>query len=76
MLTQCMDIVLIVDNIDDFANNTLLFLTIVAVCCKAIVIAFRRNTISILTEILTKTPCKPHDEEETMIQMKFEIFIR
>jgi len=38
MITQFMDIILVVDNIDDFATNTLMFLTIVAVTCKATVI--------------------------------------
>jgi len=35
IITQVMDIILVVDNIDDFATNTLMFLTIVAVTCKA-----------------------------------------
>ncbi|XP_036149725.1 uncharacterized protein LOC105830620 [Monomorium pharaonis] len=76
MLTQFLDIVLIVDNIDDFATNTLMFLTIVAVCCKATVVVVRRNAITNLVQVLTKTPCKPCDEDEAAIQTKFDMFIR
>ncbi|XP_012059526.1 PREDICTED: odorant receptor Or1-like [Atta cephalotes] len=76
VLTQFMDIVLIVDNIDDFATNTLMFLTIVAVCCKATVVVVRRNAITNLVQILMKTPCKPCDEDEVVIQTKYDMFIR
>ncbi|XP_011067878.1 PREDICTED: odorant receptor 22b-like [Acromyrmex echinatior] len=75
VLTQFMDIVLIVDNIDDFATNTLMFLTIVAVCCKATVIVVRRNAIINLVQILLKAPYKPRDEDEVAIQTKFDKFI-
>lgn len=76
VLAQFMDIVLIVDNIDDFATNTLMFLTIVAVCCKATVVVVRRNAITNLMQVLTKTPCKPSDEDEVAIQTKFDMFLR
>ncbi|XP_011869110.1 PREDICTED: putative odorant receptor 71a isoform X1 [Vollenhovia emeryi] len=76
VLTQFMDIVLVVDNIDDFATNTLMFLTIVAVCCKATVVVVRRNAIINLVQVLLKTPCKPRNEDEATIQTKFDKFIR
>ncbi|XP_018372522.1 PREDICTED: uncharacterized protein LOC108767263 [Trachymyrmex cornetzi] len=76
VLTQFMDIILIVDNVDDFATNTLMFLTIVAVCCKATVVVVRRNAIINLVQILLKAPCKPRDEDEIAIQTKFDKFIR
>jgi len=76
MLTQFMDIVLIVDNVDDFATNTLMFLTIVTVCCKVTVLVVRRNAIIKMVQILLKAPCKPRDEDETTIQTKFDNFIR
>ncbi|XP_012059522.1 PREDICTED: odorant receptor 46a, isoform A-like [Atta cephalotes] len=76
VLTQFMDIVLIVDNIDDFATNTLMFLTIVAVCCKATVVVVRRNAIINLVQILLKAPYKPRDEDEVAIQTKFDKFIK
>ncbi|XP_011705076.1 PREDICTED: uncharacterized protein LOC105460329 [Wasmannia auropunctata] len=76
MLTQFMDIILVVDNIEDFATNTLMFLTVVAVCCKATVIVVRRNAITNLMQVLMKTLCKPHDEDEVAIQTKFDLFNR
>jgi len=76
VITQFMDIILIVDNIDDFATNTLMFLTIVAVCCKATVVVVRRNAIINLVQILLKAPYKPRDEDEVAIQIKFDKFIR
>jgi len=71
-----MDIVLVVDNIDDFATNTLMFLSIVGVCCKATIVVARRNSIISLVQILLKAPYKPRDEDEVAIQMKYDKFIK
>ncbi|KYN28938.1 Odorant receptor 46a, isoform A [Trachymyrmex cornetzi] len=76
VVTQFMDIIFIVDNIDDFATNTLMFLTIVAVCCKATIVVIRRNAINNLVQLLMETPCKPRDEDELAIETKFDTFIR
>lgn len=76
VLTQFMDIVLIVDNMDDFATNSLMFMTIVGVCCKATVAVLRRDAIIDLVGMLLKEPCRPRDETEMAIQAKFDEFIR
>ncbi|XP_072762545.1 uncharacterized protein [Anoplolepis gracilipes] len=76
MLTQFMDILLVVDNIDDFATNTLMFLTIVAVTFKATIVVVRRKAIIKLVETLLTSPCKPQNEDEMAIQRKFDKFIR
>jgi len=76
MLTQLMDIILVIDNIDDFTMNSLIFMNMVAVCCKATVIVIRRNAIIELTEILLKEPCKPRDADEVAIQERLDEFIR
>jgi len=76
VLTQFMDIILIVDNVDDFTTNSLMFLTIVTVCCKATLIVVRRNTIINLVQILLKSPYKFQDANEMTIQRKFDEFIR
>ncbi|XP_011869115.1 PREDICTED: odorant receptor 46a, isoform A-like [Vollenhovia emeryi] len=76
MITQFLDIILIVDNLDDFATNTLMFLTIVAVTCKATIVVARRNAIINLVQVLLTTPCKPRDEDEVAIQTKFDKFIK
>ncbi|XP_025266804.1 odorant receptor 13a [Camponotus floridanus] len=76
MLTQFMDIVFVVDNIDDFITNTVMFLSIVGVCFKATIVIIRRNSIISLVHILLKAPYKPRDEDEMAIQMKYDKFIK
>ncbi|EZA59463.1 ObirOr5-E25 [Ooceraea biroi] len=76
VLTQFLDIVLIVDNIDDFTTNSLMLLTIVAVCCKATLVVVRRNAIINLVRMLLKDPYKLRDADEMAIQRKFDTFIR
>jgi len=76
VLTQFMDIVLIVDNVDDFTTNSLMFLTIVAVSCKATVVVVRRNAIINLVQVLLKSPYKFLDTDEMTIQRKFDKFIK
>ncbi|XP_025156406.1 odorant receptor 46a isoform X2 [Harpegnathos saltator] len=76
MLTQFMDLVLVVDNVDDFITNSLMFMTIVAVCCKATIAMLRRDVIIDLVQTLSREPCKPQDADEVAIQTKFDEFIR
>ncbi|KYM75445.1 Odorant receptor 46a, isoform B [Atta colombica] len=76
MITQFMDIILVVDNIDDFATNTLMFLTIVAVTCKATIVVVRRKAIINLVQVLLTAPYKPRNEDEMTIQTKFDKFIK
>ncbi|XP_067203544.1 odorant receptor 46a-like isoform X2 [Linepithema humile] len=73
--TQFMDVILVVDNIDDFSINILMCLTIIAVCCKATVIVVRRNAVIDLVQMLLKEPCKFQNEDEIAIQTKFDQFI-
>jgi len=76
LLTQFMDIIFIVNNVDDLATNILIFLSMVAVCCKTTVVVVRRNAIINLVEVLLKAPYKPQDEDEIVIQTKFDRFIK
>ncbi|XP_071639793.1 uncharacterized protein [Temnothorax longispinosus] len=76
LLTQFMDIIFVVNNINDFATSSVVFLTIVAVCCKATVVVARRNAIISLVQLLLEAPCKPRDENEVAIQTKFDKLIR
>lgn len=75
-LTQFMDIVFVVNNLDDFVVNSLLFVSMVAVCCKATIVIIRRSAIIDLIQVLLKEPCKPRDKDEITIQSKFDEFIR
>jgi len=76
VVTQFMDIILIVDDVDDFTINTQVFLTILGVCCKATVVVVRRNAIINLAQILLNRPFKFQDVDEMTIQKKFHMFIR
>ncbi|KAL6431335.1 hypothetical protein ACFW04_007174 [Cataglyphis niger] len=75
-LTQFMDIVLVVNNINDFVTNSILFISMIAVCCKATIIVIRRNAIIDLIQGLLKEPGKPRNKDEITIQIKFDKFIR
>ncbi|GAB1867161.1 Odorant receptor [Camponotus japonicus] len=75
-LTQFMDIVLVVDNIDDFVANSLMFVSMIGVCCKATIIVIRRSAIVNLIQVLCNKPCKPQNKDEETIQTKFDEFIR
>ncbi|XP_067203546.1 odorant receptor 46a-like isoform X2 [Linepithema humile] len=76
MLTQFTDIIFVVDNVDDFVSNSLMFVSIVAVCCKATIIVTRRSAVINLLQMLLEKPCKPENENEMGIQTKFDEFIR
>ncbi|XP_019885710.2 odorant receptor 46a-like [Camponotus floridanus] len=76
MLTQLLNIILVIDNVDDFAKNSLMFLSIVCVLFKAIAVITRRDELINLIETLQKKPCKAYNEEESDIQLKFDCMIR
>lgn len=69
MLTQLMDIILVVDNMDDFVTTSLMFLSAFGAFCKAVTVIFitRRSEIINLVKILQKKSCKPNSEEEINI---------
>ncbi|XP_072762244.1 odorant receptor 46a-like isoform X1 [Anoplolepis gracilipes] len=75
-LTFLLDIILVIDNVDDFTTNSLLLLSAISVLFKAVAIITRRGEIVNLIEILRKKPCKAYNEEESDIQMKFDRLIR
>ncbi|XP_032667812.1 odorant receptor 46a-like [Odontomachus brunneus] len=76
VLTQLMDLVLNVNNMDDFVNNSLVFVSVIVVSCKATTVMLRRSAIINLADMLLSDPCKPRDEDELAIQAKFDRFIR
>ena len=76
MLTQFLDFLFVVNNIDDFVANSIWFVSFVAMVCKATVVVIRRNAIISLIQVLLKGLCKPQDEDEIAIQTKFDQFVR
>jgi len=61
---------------DDFATNSLMLLSAIAAFCKAITAVFRRSEIISLIKILQEKPFKACNEEEIIIQMKYDCLIR
>lgn len=76
LLTQLLDAILVIENVDDFATNSLLLLSTISVLFKAIAVITRRDEIVNLIETLQKKPCKVYNEEESDIQIKFDCSIR
>lgn len=70
-LSQLMDIILIVDNTDDFCNNFCILLPMIITCFKLFSLLANRKNIIELTDILTKEPCKPLKLNEIRIHYKF-----
>jgi len=75
LMIRLMDIVLVVDNMDDFAATSLMFLTAVSTFCKAATAVTRRSEIINLVKILQEKSCKPGNEEEINIQTKYDALI-
>lgn len=75
MLILFMDAIF-VDNIEDFITNAFIFVGLITVCCKATIVTARRREIINLVEILLNEPCKPRNENEILIQTKFDDLIK
>jgi hypothetical protein len=71
-----MNIILVVDNMDDFATTSLMFLTAVGAFCKAVTAIIHRDEIINLIKILQEKPYKPDNDDEINIQMKCDRLIR
>lgn len=76
MVTQFLDIVLVVDNVEDFTTNFLFFTSVISAICKVATALTRRSRIVNLIEILQQPPCRVCNQEEMDIQAKFDRSIR
>jgi len=72
VLSQFMDIILIVNNTDDFCDNFCVLLPMIIVCYKLFSLLGSHKNIIKLTNILTKKPCKPLKPNEIKIYYKFD----
>ncbi|KAL0116285.1 hypothetical protein PUN28_011245 [Cardiocondyla obscurior] len=72
MLSQLMDLILIVDNADDFTDNFYMLLAMIVSCCKMFTLLMNRSNIAMLIDILEKKPCRPIQSDEIEIQQKFD----
>lgn len=75
-LSQLMDLILSVDNVDDFAENFYVMLSMFVSCCKMFSLLRNRDNISILIDTLMKKPYRPTEHDEIDIRQKFDKFIQ
>jgi len=74
-LSQLLDLILVVDNADDFNNNFYMLLAMIVSCFKMLSLLGNHNNIALLTDILTKKPCIPLEPNELEIRQKFDKLI-
>ncbi|XP_070156640.1 odorant receptor 46a-like isoform X2 [Polyergus mexicanus] len=72
MLPQLMDIILNVDNTDDFADTFYIMLAMVMSICKMTGLLINRKNIGTLTNILIQKPFIPLEADEIKIRQRFE----
>ncbi|XP_070156633.1 odorant receptor 46a-like isoform X2 [Polyergus mexicanus] len=72
MLSQLMDIILNVDNTDDFADTFYVMLAMVMSICKMIGLLINRKNIETLTNTLSQKPFIPLEADEIEIRQRFE----
>ncbi|XP_024872663.1 odorant receptor 94b-like [Temnothorax curvispinosus] len=72
LLFQLLDIILNVDNTDDFTDTFYFMLAMVNSCCKIVGLLVNRKNIGILTNILTQKPFIPLEADEIEIRHKFD----
>ncbi|KAL0116260.1 hypothetical protein PUN28_011237 [Cardiocondyla obscurior] len=75
-ILQIMDIILYVDNPDDFTNNINMMLTILASCYKIFIMCLNYENIVALINYLTEEPFKPLDTNEMKIRRQYDKIIR
>ncbi|KYN50398.1 hypothetical protein ALC57_00035, partial [Trachymyrmex cornetzi] len=75
-LSQLMDLILTVDNADDFSENFYVMLAMFVSCCKMFSLLRNRNNIAMLIDILMKKPCRPIEHDEIEIRQKFDKIVQ
>ncbi|XP_032691024.1 odorant receptor Or1-like [Odontomachus brunneus] len=76
MVPQFMDIVLNVDNADDFTDTFYVMLAMVIAVCKMLGLLLNRKNIEMLTHTLVEKPFKPLGPDEIEIRQKFNNLIQ
>jgi len=76
MLPQLMDIILNVDNPDDFTDTFYIMLAMVIACCKMFSLLLNRKNIEMLTDALIEKPFRPLESDEIKIRQKYDNIIR
>jgi len=76
MLSQLMDLILTVDNANDFTDNIYMLLAMIVSCCKMFNLLVNHGNIAMLIDILTRKPCKPIQSDEVEIQQRFDRLVQ
>lgn len=76
MLLQLMDIILNVDNPDDFTETVYIMLAMSIGSSKMISLLLNRKNIQMLTDALIEEPFRPLESDEIEIQQKYENRVR
>lgn len=75
-MLQFMDIVLNVDNTDDFTSTLNLMLTTSVACYKMLIMFLNHENIVVLINYLTEEPFIPLDSDEMKIRQQYDKIIR
>ena len=67
-----LDLVINVDNQDEFSENLYVTLVLFCSCCKSLVLLIYHGDVEILLDTLQEEPFLPVNAEEDKIRMKFE----
>ncbi|XP_018403362.1 PREDICTED: uncharacterized protein LOC108780224 [Cyphomyrmex costatus] len=76
MLPQLMDIILNVNNADDFTDTFYIMLAMIIAVCKMLSLLLNRKNIEILTDALVDKPFRPLEPDEIEIRQKYNNIIR
>lgn len=76
MLAQLMDIIMNVDNANDFTNTLYVMMALMNACCKMVSLVMNRKNIEILIEKLIEKPFRPLESDEIEIRQKFDNIIQ
>ncbi|XP_018337036.1 PREDICTED: odorant receptor Or1-like [Trachymyrmex septentrionalis] len=71
-----MDLIIIVDNSNDFTDNFYVLLAMIVSCCKMLALLMNRCNIEMLIKTLMRKPFRPVEPDEMKIQQKFEKLIQ
>nr|UEN71225.1 olfactory receptor 42 [Gregopimpla kuwanae] len=75
-VSEFIDLMGSINNVEAFANNSFILLTMVSICGKALNILVKRNEVIKLENILQNDLCHPRTNEESVIQDKFDQLTR
>lgn len=75
-LFEFVDLVGSIDDLETFATNSFILLTMVGVCGKAATFLKKRRELIELTNVLKNYPCLPQNSEELAIQRETDRFTR